>query len=113
MALYSDLPVYKASYDLVIAIFQFSKNFKREYKYTLGESLKKETLDLLMLIYRANVRYDKLEVIQKAREQIEMIRLMIRILKEMREISLHQFVAVNIIIEEVSKQLSGWQKSIK
>ncbi len=49
MALYSDLPVYKATYDLLLAIFQFTKEFGKEYKYTIGESLKKETIDLLTL----------------------------------------------------------------
>jgi len=42
MALYSDLPVYKSTYDLLVAIFSFTKDFNKEYKYTVGESLKKE-----------------------------------------------------------------------
>ncbi len=56
MAQYSELPVYKATYDLLLAIFQFSKDFNKEYKYTVGESLKKETIELITLIYRANSR---------------------------------------------------------
>ena len=51
MGLYSELPVYKATYDLLLAVFQFTKGFAKEYKYTVGESLKKETIDLLTLIY--------------------------------------------------------------
>jgi len=41
MALYSELPVYKATYDLLLAIFRFTKDFGKEYKYTVGESLMK------------------------------------------------------------------------
>ena len=41
MALYSDLPVYKSTYDLLVAIFSFTKDFNKVYKYTVGESLKK------------------------------------------------------------------------
>ena len=44
MVLYSELPVYKATYDLLLAIFRFTKDFGKEYKYTVGESLKKETI---------------------------------------------------------------------
>ncbi len=51
MGLHLDLPVYKASYDLLLEIFHFTKDFKKEYKYTVGESLKKETIDLLTLIF--------------------------------------------------------------
>jgi len=53
LAQYNELPVYKATYDLLLAIFQFTKEFSKEYKYTFGESLKKETIELLSLIYRA------------------------------------------------------------
>ena len=42
MALYNHLPVYKASYDLLVKIFELTRNFSREYKYTLGESIKKK-----------------------------------------------------------------------
>ena len=78
MAHYNELPVYKATYDLLLAIFQFTKEFSKEYKYTVGESLKKETIELLTLIYRANTIYQKAGVLQMAREQIEVIRLLIR-----------------------------------
>lgn len=44
MALFSELPVYKATYDLLIAILQFTKEFGKEYKYTVGESLKKKQI---------------------------------------------------------------------
>jgi hypothetical protein len=31
LAQYNELPVYKATYDLLLAIFQFTKDFNREY----------------------------------------------------------------------------------
>jgi hypothetical protein len=45
MGLHNELPVYKACYDLLIEIFQFTKDFSKEYKYTVGESLKNETIE--------------------------------------------------------------------
>jgi len=62
MSLHQELPVYKASYDLLMEIFNFTKEFSKEYKYTVGESLKKETIELLTLIFRANSRTDKQQV---------------------------------------------------
>jgi uncharacterized protein YigA (DUF484 family) len=112
MAKYDDLPVFKASYDLLLAIFLFTKEFKKEFKYTVGESLKKETLELIMLIYRANSKQDKLETLQSAREKIEVIRLLVRLMKDLKQISLDKFVQVNKKVEIVSRQLTGWQKSL-
>jgi len=40
MSRYDELPVYKASYDLLLEIFKFTKSFAKDYKYTVGESLK-------------------------------------------------------------------------
>lgn len=111
MGQYNELPVYKATYDLLLSIFQFTRDFSREYKYTVGESLKKETIELLTLIYRANSKYQKVEILQTAREQIEVIRLLIRLMKDMKQISLGKFVKINVVVENVSKQLTGWQKS--
>jgi hypothetical protein len=59
MAQYDELPVYKATYVLLLAIFQFTKEFSKEYKYTVGESLKKETIKLITPIYRANSKIQK------------------------------------------------------
>jgi hypothetical protein len=39
MALYSDLLVYEATCGLLLAIFQFTKEFGKEYKDAVGESL--------------------------------------------------------------------------
>ena len=105
--------MYKATYDLLLAIFQLTKEFTKEFKYTVGEGLKKETIELLTMIYRANSRYQKDDVLQMAREQIEVIRLLIRVMKDMKQISLNKFVKINQVVENVSKQLSGWQKNQK
>jgi hypothetical protein len=64
------------------------------------------------LIFRANSRKDKEQVLQEARESIEVIRLFIRLMKDMHQISLKRFVQVNTKVEDVSKQLTGWQKAM-
>ncbi|MGK0316870.1 MAG: hypothetical protein ACI86M_003108 [Saprospiraceae bacterium] len=87
MGLHQELPVYKASYDILLAIFEFTKSFIKDYKYTVGESLKKETIELLTLIYRANSRQNKGDVLQEARERIEVIQLFIRFMKDMKQIN--------------------------
>jgi hypothetical protein len=36
MALYYDLPVFKEVYKLILVLFEVTKDFPKEYKYTLG-----------------------------------------------------------------------------
>ena len=40
MSQFQELPVYKTSYDLLLEIFKFTKEFGKDYKCTVGESLK-------------------------------------------------------------------------
>jgi hypothetical protein len=53
MALYTELPVYRDTYKLVLEIFVSTKNFPKEYKYSLGRDMERDVLVLMRCIYRA------------------------------------------------------------
>ena len=114
MTLYNNLPVYKTSYDLLLNIFKFSNNFSRDYKYTLGENIKKEVVDLIGNIYFCNKeiigRKDRIIVAQK---NTETIRLYLRLIKDLKQINLKKFIVLNEQIESISKQLTAWQKTCR
>ncbi|MBU0682761.1 MAG: four helix bundle protein [Candidatus Omnitrophota bacterium] len=112
MALYNTLPVFKKGYDLLIEIYKMTTGLSREYKYTVGEKLKNETLELLLQIYKANVSRGKEIHIDSCRESVEVVRLLIRLLHDLRQISIKRMIALNVLIENISKQLSGWKKSV-
>ena len=108
---YQELPLYKASYDLLLEIFKFTKEFTKEYKYTIGESIKKEGMALMTLLYRANYQSkSRKDTLQQALEHLEAIRLFTRLIHDLKEISHKRFVEMNSRIENVSRQMSGWQK---
>ena len=113
MAAYNELPVFKASYDLLLYLYRFTGTLSREYKFSLGEKIKVETTDLLMNIYRANRVFDKNEYLVNARENLEADRLYIRILHDLKQIGMKKYVTINQMMEGVSRQLAGWQKSIQ
>jgi hypothetical protein len=56
MVLYTDLPVYRDTYQLILKVFEYTKEFTKEYKYTLGQDMKRDALRLVRSIYRANKR---------------------------------------------------------
>ena len=51
MALYYDLPIFKVVYLLILKIFDYTKDFLREYKFTLGQDLKQDGINLVRSIY--------------------------------------------------------------
>jgi len=59
MALYYELPVYRDTYQLILKIFSYTKDFSKEYKYTLGQDMKRDAMQLVRSIYRANISTQK------------------------------------------------------
>lgn len=110
MGLYYDLPVYKTSYKLVYMLFICTGSFAREYKYTVGQELKDEGLCLIKNLYRANKARDKTIYIREARENLEMIRLFLRLVQDFNQVKLKSFVEINISVENISKQLTAWER---
>ena len=94
MAQYDQLPVYKQSYDLLLELYTLSKNMERDFKFTLGEKIKNEVTDLIVNVYRANSRVDKAILIANARENTEVVRLLMRLYKDLKQIKTNEYVSL-------------------
>ena len=113
MAIYDNLPVYKTTYDLLLNLFKVCQNMERDYKFTIGEKLKNEIVELIINVYRANSRVEKADCIQKARENTEVVRLLLRLLNDLKQMNLTNFVELSEKLESISKQLAAWFNSCK
>ena len=109
--IYDNLPVYKATYDLLLLVFRMNRNFQRDYRYTLGENVKNELIALLVCIYQANSTAQKMVHLQRARGHVVVVKLQIRLLMDLKQINLKQYATAAEQIESISKQLAAWYKS--
>jgi 23S rRNA-intervening sequence protein len=106
------LPVYKASYDMTLTLFQVIKHYPRDLKFTIGEQIKHDSLALIATIYRANASREKSPIIQEAKGYLHSVRVMCRLSKDLHVIPLERFVSLQECLEVISKQLSGWERSV-
>lgn len=112
MAVYENLPAYKAAYDLLLEVYKMNMNLTREHRHTIGESLKNEFKELIVCIYKANSDdVKKEECLRRAREHVVVIKLYMRMLHDLKQISLKRFAALTQKNEELSKQINAWYKS--
>lgn len=107
---YSQLDVYKSSYKLLNEIFLHTKTLNKEYKYTLGEDIKKRCFNILVTIYKINRKKDRLALIDISLDDIEFIRLAIRLLMDLKVLNNKKFTILNIQIEEVKVQFEKWHR---
>ena len=78
MALYYELPIYKDTYDLILKLYQYTKEFPREYKFTIGQDIKRDSLVLVRGIYRANKARDKTTFLDELLDDFELVKFQVR-----------------------------------
>lgn len=115
MAEYDHLPVYKAAYDLLQHVYRDRSigSAPRDVKFTLVETLKKDILEILVLIYKAHYAADNKHVpLQQARDLVPGIKARFRILFDLGHINPKLFQSLAVEVESVSKQLAAWHARI-
>lgn len=109
--IYDQLPVFKETYDLLLYFYKLNKNFQREYRYSLAENIKKEIISIIIEIYKANAGRDKAIHISSALDYLVSVKIQMRLLKDLKQISISQFSQIVLKEESISKQLNSWRKS--
>ena len=111
MALYYDLPVYRDTYQLLLRIFECTRNFPKEYKYTLGQDMKRDALQLVRSIYRANKSTDKKASLDTFLDEFELLKLEIRLCTDMKVLSFKKQAELSVLMDSIGKQITGWRNA--
>ena len=112
MAQTEHLPIYKGSYDLCLYFEQLVHNFSRYHKYSLGADLRDGARRVLKLIVRANSRRDKVAVLLAVREELEELKVLLRLCQDVKAFpNFNSFGHAIEMVTEIAKQNEGWLKS--
>ncbi len=111
MAQYRHLPIYRLTYELLQRVMVVTKSFPREYKFTLGQKIKDEVVDIILLIYRANSATNKANHIEILLERLQVVELLLRLCHDMKLMPVKSYAAVIEMTESLAKQAYGWRKS--
>ena len=111
MALYYDLPVFQDVYRLVLLLFQYTTNFPREYKFTLGQDMKRDGIVLVRSIYRANKAREKEQYLEQFLDDFELLKLEIRLAVDLRLITIKQQAELTLLRSGIGKQITGWRNA--
>jgi hypothetical protein len=111
MALSSTLPIYRVTYELLQVATRITRDMPRDYKQSLGNKVRDECVELVVLIYRANCSRDKRHHLEELQEHLQVVTLLLRLSKDMQLISTKQFAQTVELTDQIGRQSSGWLKS--
>ena len=113
MVLHTELPVYRDTYQLVLNIFKMTKDFSKEYKYTLGQEMKKDALHLTRSIYRANKFKNRKEHLDIFLDELELLKLEIRLCVDLKVLPMKKQAILAELLESIGKQVTGWRNATR
>lgn len=111
MAIHTELPIYKSTYALFDVITDLAKHMPRDFKQSIGSKLRDECIEIVSLIFRANVSRDKSEHSLSLVERIQVCELMLRLSRDKRLISTAQYAKAVELTSGIAKQANGWRRS--
>lgn len=111
MAIYTNLPIYQATYDLLLAVSRVMPDLPRDCRYSLGQDLRHKISDIIVQIYRANRTRKKVGYIARMRELLLEAQLYIRLMNDLRYISEKKYLEWTEQTSSMSKQMAAWEKS--
>ena len=112
MAQYAHLTIYIKTYEFIKLNYRIVRQFRKEYKYTLGEELQRIVWSMLDEIIRINSLpdSDKKSGIKNLSNFFDQFKVRFRLAYEIGLIKDKKFAAAQLQMEEIGKMIGGWAK---
>ena len=112
MAQYQHLPIYKSTYELLRLVTHATSNFPKSYKYSLGDKLREEVVEMVVFIFKANSsRSERALHASQFLERLQVVELLVRLSKDLRLMTVKQFSEIVMLSDGLGRQAQGWIKS--
>lgn len=108
-----NLPVFKMVYDLLLRLFHETGKMDKDYRYSLGEDLKRNLMRVEVCIYHTNADKEtsnKVSYIAEALERMLEVKLAVRILHDSKQLSLKKYALLCEQMVTIEKNLNDWKK---
>jgi hypothetical protein len=110
-----DIPIFKKSYDLYKTFYDYRIDVSKQDRYTIWQRSENCILDLIEAILLASQlnKSEKLPVLETASVKLNILRVLIRLTKDVKAIDNKRYIALETDIDEIGRMLGGWIRSTK
>ena len=111
----TDASIIHKTYRLYVAAYGMTQDLPKKDRYTLGQKIENNLLEILELLFLANSKRDagKLPTLYEVDTKLQMMKMLIRLAYDVKAISQPRYLSLQKDLQEIGKMLGGWIKSIK
>lgn len=110
----NDIPVLNKSYELYKLFHEYRKVIPKQDRFTIYERSEHVILGTIELLLEASYgnRERKMITLEKASVKLNVLRFLIRLMKETKTFDLKKYVVLESVIDEIGRMLGGWIRSL-
>ena len=106
-----ELSVIQKAYDLIKWYVPIINRMPRGYKFTLGDRLQMNLLNLLEHLVRAKQKEDRVAELESANVVLEMIRHLTRLAFDFGMMNMKRYEYISIQLDGVGVEIGSWLKA--
>jgi hypothetical protein len=99
-------------YDFMLWLLPKVENFPRAHRFTIGERLTANGLDLMTTLVEAAYSRDKSDLLQQANRKINSTRYLLRLAKDLKLMSIDSYGFSAEKLDEIGRMVGGWRKAV-
>lgn len=104
------LDIYKAAYDLLERLTDLAKDLPKFFRYSLGTRMVDLNLDMLGLVYRANMsREDRQKVLTDLLICYRQLLMLLRVCYHQKALSTGRYAELVKLLDSVGRQATAWK----
>ncbi len=105
-----DIPIFKKTYDLYKTLYTWRNAIPKQDRYGVWQRCEDLALNVLEGLQRASQlpKTEKIPVLEKASFELDMLRVFIRLAKDIKAIDNKKYIALEGVIDDIGRQLGGW-----
>lgn len=110
-----DIPIFKKCYDLYKAFYGYRADVSKQDRYTIWQRSENTILNVLesILLASQSNKTEKLPVLEAASMKLNLLRVLIRLTKDVKAIDNKKYIALEANLDEIGRMLGGWIRSTK
>ncbi len=110
-----DIPIFKKAYDLYKTFHEYRRLIPKQDRFSVFERCENTILDVIegIMVASSEQGKEKLANLKRASSKLNMLRVFVRLMKDVKAIDGKKYVTLESIIDEIGRMLGGWIRSTK
>jgi hypothetical protein len=107
----AELPVVQATYDFVVWLIPKIGKFPRDLRFTLGEKIERQSLEILEGLIRARYQSEKIRLLSAVNVELEVLRFLLRAAHDLKALPPKAFGDSAKRLVDIGRQIGLWTNS--